>query len=343
MLRIALDLSHTRLARAGVARHALGLYEALLARDDVEVVPLGLGPLLPWGSAAKRTLALRHDLAWYPLQARGAARRAGAQVYHVPAARGPLWRGGLPVIVAAHDATPFTHPETMSGWNRRYSRRTFRRLLHAADRVIALAQCTADDFVRLADLPEDRIRVIPTGVHERFFGGAAGPAPVAGPYVLFVGTPEPRKNLPRLLDAMRRRRASGHSERLVIAGGDAWGNVALGDAVVMGRVTDEALHALYTHARCLVLPSLHEGFGIPAAEAMACGCAVVASRSGALPEVCGEAAVLVDPLDADDIARGIDAAIADGERLRAMGRLQARRYRWEAVAEATVAVYRELV
>ncbi|HEX5830191.1 MAG TPA: glycosyltransferase family 1 protein, partial [Gemmatimonadaceae bacterium] len=212
-----------------------------------------------------------------------------------------------------------------------------------ADRVICVSEASADDVVRLGGVPAERVRVIPNAVDDRF----AGPAPLApvvpGPYVLFVGTPEPRKNLPRLFEAVRRRRGAGAPEQLVLAGGQGWGNVRLANALVLGEVDDETLHALYAHASCLVLPSLHEGFGIPVVEAMAAGCPVVASRVGGLPEVCGDAAVLVDPYDPDDIARGIDDAIRGADRLRERGRRRAERYSWDAVAEQTVAVYRELV
>ena len=111
----------------------------------------------------------------------------------------------------------------------------------------------------------------------------------------------------------------------------------------LGRVDDETLHRLYAHAACLAIPSLHEGFGYPAVEAMAAGCPVVAAERGALPEVTGGAAVLVDPLDPDAIAAGIDEAVARAPELVAAGRRRAAELTWERTADGLVAAYREAI
>jgi glycosyltransferase involved in cell wall biosynthesis len=315
----------------------------------VAVRTVGEGPREAHGTASRRLLALRHDLLWYPVEGPRAARRTGAQVYHCPALRAPLRRGATPTVVTVHDLIFLVRPETVSAWNRRYSRATVRRVLAAADRIVAVSHATADDLDRLLGVDGTRVRVVPNGVEEAFLRGESGALPArlagVGPFMLFVGTPEPRKNLPRLVEAVERLRASGRGERLVVAGGEGGGRESLpaSDTVVaLGRVSDDELRALYAHARCLALPSLHEGFGLPALEAMAMGCPVVASGSGALPEVCGDAAVLVDPLSAASIADGIVAAIDDGERLRAAGRARALAHTWAVSAERAVAVYREL-
>ncbi len=133
--------------------------------------------------------------------------------------------------------------------------------------------------------------------------------------MLFVGTPEPRKNLTRLADA-----AGRAGLRLVVAGAGGWGDDRPSTGVEwLGRVDDATLHALYAGAACLAIPSLDEGFGLPAVEAMAVGCPVVAARAGALPEICGDAAVLVDPLDTDAIAAGLLEAVGAGGRAARAG------------------------
>jgi glycosyltransferase involved in cell wall biosynthesis len=164
------------------------------------------------------------------------------------------------------------------------------------------------------------------------------------PYVLFVGTPEPRKNLARLVSAMTILRERGFSEQLIVVGGGGWGDgIEAGPGIRrIGRVTDDELHTLYAHASCLALPSLHEGFGLPALEAMAAGTPVVAGRSGALPEVTGGAAVLVDPQSATAIADGLQRALAERDRLVPMGRARARDFTWDRAAALTAEVYREL-
>jgi glycosyltransferase involved in cell wall biosynthesis len=219
-----------------------------------------------------------------------------------------------------------------------------RKLLDAADMVIAVSEDTADDLTSLLQVRQEKIRVVPNGVEPFFFEAVPDRGPVREPYVLFVGTPEPRKNLDGLFAAMTVLKARGVAVQLVVVGAGGWGTRPDLDSGArwMGRVSDDELRALYANAACLALPSPHEGFGIPALEAMAAGTPVVAARSGALPEVTGGAAVLVDPGDATAIADGIEVAIVEGERLRTLGRARAREFTWRKAAELTAAVYREV-
>jgi glycosyltransferase involved in cell wall biosynthesis len=140
-------------------------------------------------------------------------------------------------------------------------------------------------------------------------------------------------------------RNRGRPETLVIVGAGGWGDgIPAGLGVRQtGRVSDEELHTLYANASCLALPSLHEGFGLPALEAMAAGTPVVAGNSGALPEVTAGAAILVDPLNPAAIADGIENAIDDDNRLVPLGRSRAREFTWDRAAALTAEVYRELV
>ncbi len=345
-VRVALDLSVTRLARSGVARTTRALYGALNEREDVVVLPVGDGSAAFTRGWRKRALTLRLDLVWSPLQGARAAVAAGAEVYHCPSPRAPLKRGRLPLVVTIHDLTAILAPETMSRWNALYSRATLSRVLDAADRIVAVSADTANDLERLLGVDGDRLRLVPNGVDNAFFGAPAGPAPISGPYVLFVGTPEPRKNLPRLFEAMAQLRSHGRTEKLVLVGASGWGDERLPDTpqtVRLGRVDDVTLRALYANARCLAMPSLHEGFGLPVLEAMAAGCPVVAGRAGALPEVAGGAAVLVDPLSVHSIAAGIEVAIEDREALRKRGRARAAEFGWEHAATSLASIYRELV
>jgi glycosyltransferase involved in cell wall biosynthesis len=345
MLTVALDAEHTRQSAAGIARYARALARELGALQGTTVIELGPGDVVERGTLAKKLLTARQDLAWYPWLARRAARALSADVYHSPLPRGPLTSGSPPFVVTVHDLVPIRFPETMTRWSRLYSAITFRRVLGAADRIIVPSQDTADDLNALARVPGDRIRVVPNGVDETFFSRPPEQPRLTKPYVLFVGTPEPRKNLVRLISAMTLLRSRGFRERLVTVGGGGWGaNLPASENVQMlGRVADAELHSLYAHASCLALPSLHEGFGLPALEAMAAGTPVVAGNSGALPEVTGRAAVLVDPLNPSSIADGISEAIERRESLIALGRLRAREFSWRKTAALTAAVYREVL
>jgi glycosyltransferase involved in cell wall biosynthesis len=167
---------------------------------------------------------------------------------------------------------------------------------------------------------------------------------LAGPYVLFLGTREPRKNLGRLLEAFAALdRADLH---LVVAGPAGWGSGRDGEPIdglvrFVGFVPEAVKHALLAGASVFAYPSLEEGFGLPVAEAMAHGCPVVTSRGISTEEVAGGAAVLVDPTDTIDIARGLDEAMADAEQLARAGRARAEELTWERTAAATRAAYEE--
>lgn len=251
-------------------------------------------------------------------------------------------RGKPPLIVTVHDVVPVLFPETMSTWSRLYTRATLRSVVNAADIIVAVSNTTANDLNRLLGVSGDRIRVVWLGVDEPFLQGARATSPIAKPYVLFVGTPEPRKNLARLTQAMSLLRSRGFAERLVVAGGGGWGKVNLPsqDVEQLGSVSDSELAALYAHASCLALPSLYEGFGLTAIEAMTLGTPVVASNAGSLPEITGSAAVHVDPYDVHSIAEGIERAIRERVSLIALGRERAKQFRWDRAATAMADIYR---
>lgn len=344
MLTIALDAEHTRHSQAGIARYTRSLAAALRKLPDIRVVELGGGNLVPRGTIQKKLLTARHDLLWYPFLARRNSARLGADIYHSPLLRGPLRKGRPPFVMTVHDLVPILWPETMPRWHRIYTGRLMHRMLVAADRIIAPSQDTANDLNTLLGVSSDKIRVVPNGVDQVFFEKTSHPR-VNGPYVLFVGTPEPRKNLAQLVAAMTILRQRGFAEHLKVVGSGGWGDGITNTIGIqnVGRVTDDELHTLYANASCLAFPSLHEGFGLPALEAMAAGTPVVAGNAGALPEVTGEAAVLVDPRSPTSIADGISTAIGDRDRLVSSGRARARDFTWERAASLTAAVYRELV
>ena len=326
-MKVAVDTSPLVQTRAGTARYLNGLLRELERRDDVDVERLAFG-------GGGRAAAFVRDAVWYPLGLPRAAR--AADLLHCPTYRGPL-AAMRPLVVTVHDLAIFRHPQAFNRWSRVYGPRVIPRVLRAADRVIAVSEFTRRELVEVPGIPADRIHVIPNGVDEAF--AAEGPAE-KGDYVLAVGTLEPRKNLRVVADAAHR---AGVELRVVGARG--WGGVDVGGDGVrwLGWVTDEELARLYRGARCVAYASVYEGFGLPVLEAMACGAAVVTSRGGATEEVADGAAVLVDPSDAADIAAGIERAAAARETLRRRGLERARAFSWSAVADATVAVYREAV
>jgi glycosyltransferase involved in cell wall biosynthesis len=325
VIRAAVDVSPLVQTRAGTARYLKALLRELRGRDDVDLNTLSFGH-------GDRLSTLARDAIWYPF---ALGRKRDADLLHCPTYRGPV-RSTLPLVVTVHDLAVFRHPEAFNRWTRTYSPRAVPRVLAAARRIIAVSEFTRRELVDLLHVPDEKIRVVPNGVDEEFT--RHGPA-AEGEYVLAVGTLEPRKNLPRLVEAARRNRVE-----LRIVGARGWGGVELpGNGVRwLGEVSDADLARLYRGALCVAYPSVYEGFGIPVLEAMACGAPVVTSRGTAMEEVADGAAVLVDPSDPAELAAGIERAAAERDTLVVRGLERARAFRWDSVADATVAVYREI-
>ncbi|HUK43903.1 MAG TPA: glycosyltransferase family 1 protein [Gaiellaceae bacterium] len=267
--------------------------------------------------ATSRLRSVAADALWYPRLA-----VEGADVIHCPTFRGP-YSSTVPLVVTVHDLAVLRHPEWFNRWTRTYSARAVPRVIHAAHRVIAVSEFTRSELLALLAVPAAKIRVVPNGVDDVFTPD--GPR-AEGDYVLAVGTLEPRKNLRRIAAAV--------DGELRVVGAKGWGGVEPPRNVTwLGEVGDEELAALYRGARCLVYASLYEGFGIPVAEALACGCAVVTSRATPMAEIAGEDAVYVDPTDVDSISAGIASAFRPVPRRVAS---------WGEVARATREVYEEV-
>jgi glycosyltransferase involved in cell wall biosynthesis len=318
-LKVGIDVSPLELTGAGTARYLRNLLDRL---DDVDVRRYAM----PGSSRARKVL---RDTAWYLGRLPRRAAADGVDVLHCPAHRGPL-RSPVPLVVTIHDLAALRYPQTFNRWTRSYSRLLLPRLARAATRVIAVSEFTAREAVELLDVDERRVRVIPHGVDSPF--GPDGPA-ANGDYVLAVGTIEPRKNLDRLAEA-----AKLAGVELRVAGAAGWGRVGVQS---VGFVDDAELARLYRGAGCLVYPSLYEGFGLPVLEAMASGTPVVTTTGSAPAELADGAAVLVNPMNTEAIAAGIQEALARREELRGAGLERARSYTWDAAARATMDVYRE--
>jgi glycosyltransferase involved in cell wall biosynthesis len=363
---IALDARLVGYA-AGIARYATLLAEALTAEQAPEqyVVVRGRrargahvgGPrAIQW-----RVLTPPHHPLerWtLPLELIARAPRPSLlhSLDHVAPAWGP-WRS----VVTLHDLAFLLQPATHTPASRAYyaaAGESARR----AQRVIAVSQRTASDAVRLLGLDPARVRV----VHEAAAPVFAPRRPeqlrrlaerfhldLDRPYILFVGTLEPRKNVPLLLEAFGylRKHVDAH---LLLVGARGWldepifqahARSGVGDAArFLGTLAEDDLAVLYSHAGVFVLPSVYEGFGLPVLEAMACGAPVVCSNAGPLPEVAGDAAVLLPPDDATLWASAMEEVLTDRFRaanLRQKGFARARRFSWARAAHATRDVYRE--
>jgi glycosyltransferase involved in cell wall biosynthesis len=352
-VRVGIDYTWLRPDRlAGPERHAIGLARALAALAGGEIVlftrpdpPLAIAELDVEQRPAPLRTRVALDQAWLPLAAAGAR----VDLLHSPGSPTPLlWRGRS--VVTVHDATPWLEPDALPVDQRWYARPLYPQALARAAAVFTPSNAAREDLVRAAGVPRERVHVTPNGVDPVFFEARAPEGPRA-PYLLAVGTLEPRKNLPVLLDALRMLRREGRDLQLVVAGRrPLTQSLPLGDLAphvrLAGAVPDADLPALYAGAACFVIPSVREGFGLPLAEAMAAGTPAVASDIPALREVGGETVRYAAPSDPEAFAAAIRAALDDreGSRLRAAAaRGRARRFRWEDTARLTLQVYRDVV
>lgn len=282
-------------------------------------------------------------------------------LYHEPAFMAYRFRG--PSVVTVHDISWVRHPETHPVERVREMNRVMPGVVRHANQIVVDSNFVRQEVISHYGVVPERVTTVPLGVSPDFRPlEATQCAPVLsrfgvrhGEYILAVGTLEPRKNLTtalaaytRLPEAFRRRYP------LVVAGMNGWGMeglsgslkamIARGEVRLTGYVPQQDLPALYSGARTLVYPSLYEGFGLPPLEAMACGTPAIVSRRASLPEVVGDAGVLVEPLDDQAIAQHMQQLAEDDAmhaRLAEAGRLHARQFTWRKFALDMLAVYRQ--
>ncbi len=263
-------------------------------------------------------------------------------------------------MVTVHDLAYLRLPDRLPTGRRRYFAALTRASVRRASRVLAVSESTKRDIVELLGVPPEQIAVTPLAADRSFrpvtgealevFLGEQG---IVRPFVLSVGTLEPRKNLPTLLRAFARIAAEMPHD-LVLAGPEGWmtdeihetrRRLDLGDRLrFTGYVDAEALPAWYSAADLFVYPSLYEGFGLPPLEAMACGTPVITSDVSSLPEVVGDAGLTVPPTDEMALAEAMRRVLGDpaiGADLRKRGLERAKRFSWEQTAALTMAAYRD--
>ena len=247
----------------------------------------------------------------------------------------------LPAIVTLHDIQHRDLPDFFGPARRSFRRIAYDRAAKAAAAVVVASEFVRDRAIEVLGLDPARIHVIPLAIdHEVFGPGHEAPESM----ILYPARPWPHKNHARLFEAFAALRTTRPRLRLVLTGGGHDRLGALPEGVEsLGLVSADELASLYRRAACLVFPSLYEGFGLPPLEAMACGCPVAASNTGAIPEVCGDAAVLFDPTNVEDMVRAIVEADSRRTPLRAKGFARAARFTWDETARKHEEVYRRRV
>jgi len=261
-------------------------------------------------------------------------------------------------VVTVHDLAFTVHPDLFPRQWRLMYRAGLARTIRSAHAIITVSRHTAEDLLRHTKVDASRVHVVPLAASLPASADDVDEAldrlKVPRPYVLFVGTLEPRKNVVRLIRAYRRVASRGAPHALVLAGPMGWRHQALlkelaleapGEIVLTGAASPTDRDALFREAAVFVYPSLYEGFGLPVLEAMARGAPCVVSTASSLPEVAGEAAVPVDPRSVAGLAEAIERVINDrglAQRLGQAGRARAARYSWEDTARLTLEVYKSV-
>lgn len=361
-------------APTGIGRYTLELLRAMaVLPGGPEVVLLTTEQDDPhglWARFARWPLPgarlLPALLTWGNLALARAARRLELDLVHDPNGIAPFLTmpASVRCVVTIHDAFAYVYPHAhnlLDNWR-------FRWMLPAAarraDAVITDSEHSRSDLLRYLCLPAPRVHTIPCGIDSRFVPvpdgserrAVLGRYGITRPYLLYVGGINARKNIARLFEAYALVRQRYPELALVVAGKRQWRTAAIDAAFerlelaqhvhFTGYFEEADLPALYSAAEVFVFPSLYEGFGLPPLEALACGTPVVTSAVASLPEVVGDAALTVDPYDVAGLEAAIERALADSalrEDLRRRGLARAAGFTWERAAQATLAVYREVL
>jgi glycosyltransferase involved in cell wall biosynthesis len=370
LMQIGLDTVAMKKELYGIGNYIKNLVFALLStapEDDYLLVtsrgnrehfaPLGKNVSFE-SCPASRPLRICWEQAVLPriLKARN------VDLFHGLASVLPL-RTSCRCVATVHDLTTFLAPERHTAARRTYLRWMIPRACRRADAIIAVSESTRDDLVKFLRVPPGKISVIHLGVAESFrpVEDADTLLQVRRKYglpekfILYLGLVEPRKNLGTLVAAYREAEEVNREFSLVLAGSLGWDyqplirqirSSAAGDRILLpGYIRAEDLPAVYSASSLFVYPSLYEGFGLPVLEAMACGTPVITSNVSSLPEVAGEAALLVDPRSPHELAAAMRKLLANEDVRKSFserGLVRARSFSWSQTARKTLEVYAQL-
>ena len=369
-MRIAIDAHSVGTGLGGNESYATNLIEALAEIDQTNRYTLYVTKREAverfsnrWPNFSVRSTLPHTPLIRIPLSLSAELRRNPVDVLHVQFTAPPF--SPCPVVVSIHDLS-FEHlPQTFKWRSRKQLRITVRRTARQASHVMALSEYARNDIVKTYQVSPDKISVIPLAAGNHFrpvrdeeeLQRVRQTYGIEGEYMLSVGAIQPRKNLGRLVAAyshLRGAKPEGKLPKLVLAGKCAWlydetlraiEELELSDSIILtGYVPESDLPALYSGALCFIYPSYFEGFGLPPLEAMQCGVPVIVGDRTSLPEVVGDAGVLVDPFDVNALAAAIEKVVSDSNlraKLSVQGLARAKLFEWRETARQTLAVYQK--
>jgi glycosyltransferase involved in cell wall biosynthesis len=371
VLRIAIDAHAVGTQLAGNETYAINLIEALAEIDSVNRYTLYVSKREAvdrfknrWPNFSVRLTLPHTPLVRIPLTLSAELRRNPVDVLHVQFTSPPF--APCPVVVSIHDLS-FEHLPLTFNWRSRFQLRlTVRRSARQAARILVPSESVRGDIIETYQISPERVNTIPLAAPAHF-GPVADEKElqrvrqtygIVGDYILSVGSIQPRKNLARLVGAysrLRRERPDVKLPKLALVGKKAWlydetlraiNESGLGGLILLtGYVAEADLPAIYSSALCFVYPSYFEGFGLPPLEAMKCGTPVIAGNRTSLPEVMGDAGLLIDPFDEAAIASALARLINNSDlraELRVKGLKRAELFDWRETARRTLQVYEEV-
>jgi glycosyltransferase involved in cell wall biosynthesis len=374
-MKVGLTATMIQGGRSGVAQYVFSLVRELIRAKQVDLSVFVLEdelPLLDFAKEGCRLIPVPRaaappvkNILWHQLTLPKLAAELKLDVLHVPSYRRLVYSAPCPTVGTIHDLAPFHVKGKYDLARMFYGRVVVKSLARTQKEIIAVSHCTARDIETFFGIPQSRLHVIHNGIdHDRFFPGDIATARswtaekhgITAPYFLYVSRLEhPGKNHVRLIEAfVEFKKATSSDWQLALGGGDWHGCEAIkaaaaaspfaSDIRFLGFVPDADLPNLYRAARCMVYPSLFEGFGLPPVEAMACGTPVISSTRGALEEVVADAALVVDPENVSDIARALTTLATDttlAHSLMSRGLTNAARFHWSRTAAEVTEIYRK--
>lgn len=356
-MNIGIDISQMCYEGTGVARYVYGLTRALLLGDSLDKFTLFAGALRqrsyftnimkksPWDKAAWKILPLPPKLAGLALNAlpiRVESLIGRVDIFHSSDWAEPS--STCPRVTTVHDLVFKKYPSTVDPMILSTQTKRLKKIISSGTHIIADSMSTKLDLVEIYGLSDTRIDVVYPGIDPIYspqtkqeIERVKNKYKLPDRFVLSVGTQEPRKNIERLIKACKL-----IDIPLVLIGKYGWGGVITSKVISLGFVCDIDLPAIYSAATVFAYPSLYEGFGFPVLEAMACGTAVVTSNISSLPEICGGAAILIDPLKVQDLSSGLEEVLSSSDKLVALGLAQAKKFTWAATATQVLEVYEKI-
>lgn len=358
-MRIALETSITTFNNAGSARYALELLQAFQT-TEIELLEVKVTRKFrfPAPGIARKVLVAYWEYIYSTYSLPLWLKKNPVDLLHctIPMPLQHLNRErNYKIVVTLHDLLPFSHPQWFPTIMGIRLRKWLKASVQVADHLIASSEYTKKEILNYLKLSETNVTVVYLG--KKTPSNLAKDSQTEMPFLLTVGTLEPRKNLVAVLEAYKLvKQRIAFVPKLLIVGGKGWSETKLQTLItefglkdqveLRGFVPDETLFVLYQQAKVFIYPSLAEGFGFPPLEAMACGCPVITSNAASLPEVVGNAGLMVDPKNIQQLAMMIQRVLEDknlAQELRQQGFGQAERFSWPRCAQETSAVYQQVL